>query len=100
VLAATGLIGTNVIGADDLAVFLSDKGFSIIPYALADAAESHGFAGGRAWNAPKAGELIMKKEDLSHIFSKMTSPHALQFLVRRAFCIALLRKMHKEWRHR
>jgi hypothetical protein len=38
-------------------------------YALADAAEMHGFAGGREWNAPKAGELsvIMKKEDLSHI---------------------------------
>ena len=31
VLAATGLIGANVIGADDLAVFLSDEGFSIVP---------------------------------------------------------------------
>jgi hypothetical protein len=37
--------------------------------ALADAAEAHGFAAGREWNAPKAEELsvTMKKEDLSHI---------------------------------
>ncbi len=30
-LASTGLIGTNVIGADDLAVFLSNEGFTIVP---------------------------------------------------------------------
>jgi len=37
--------------------------------ALADAADSHGFAAGREWNAPKAGEcqVIMKREDLSRI---------------------------------
>src|ERR1035438_503534 len=31
VLAATGLIGTNVVSPDNLAVFLGDEGFPVVP---------------------------------------------------------------------